>query len=393
MPECINTTERMKKKTLILYIMSLLTLVPAAKAQVSVKASMDSAEILLGEQTAMRIKVVHPSGQTPVFPEDLGNLLKKGIEKVGRARVSSEDDIPDKGLTTTECIYTLTSFDPALYYIPSLSVKVGGRIYPTQQLALKVNDIKVDTVHTDKYFGPKEITDPAYTWRDWMKLFVVSLLLVIFIAASLYTGFRFKRSAHRKPAPKKKADVLLPHKEAEMAIEKLKEEYGHDALTSKDYYTDLVNILKRYATKRYGFKAGEMTSYELVEHLIAAQEEEQRKAAAEGTQQNAAEKPLLRQEPDYTELREILATADLTKFAKLKTGISEDERNIHRLSAYIEITKSDRLPAATQAEDADEETETHRNPDIKAGALFIAALILTVLTASAAVYIIRELLL
>ena len=138
----------MTRKAFI-YIIALLLPLTAVRAQVSVKAMTDSTAILLGEQTALRVTVVHPAATTPVFPQDLQPLLKAGLEVIGKGQVSSEPGTPSDGMTTTKCVYTLTSFDPALYYIPSINVKVGKQTYPTPQLALKVNDIKVDTVHTD----------------------------------------------------------------------------------------------------------------------------------------------------------------------------------------------------------------------------------------------------
>ena len=41
------------------------------------------------------------------------------------------------------------------------------------------------------------------------------------------------------------------------------------------------------------------------------------------------------------ELREILTTADLTKFAKLKTEANEDRKNLMRLAGYIDATKNE----------------------------------------------------
>ena len=78
---------------------------------------------------------------------------------------------------------------------------------------------------------------------------------------------------------------------------------------------------------------------------------------------NALEEPI--KEPDYTELREILATADLTKFAKLKTDSNEDERNLMRLSSYIETTKSDKIPVAPVEEEDNKQETPAQNPRTK----------------------------
>ncbi len=153
-------------KKLFIIITVLFSAVLTTKAQVKVTARIDSAEILIGEQTSVHITVEHP--------KNVQQIMKKGVKVVKKETVSIKEDEPVKGTNTSDYSFTITSFDPALYYIPSMNVKVGGKVYSTNQLAIKVNDVKVDTAHVDKFFGPKEIIEPVYTWRDWMPLFFLS---------------------------------------------------------------------------------------------------------------------------------------------------------------------------------------------------------------------------
>lgn len=209
----------MIKKSYILFAVALFAAALAANAQVRIKATIDSAEILIGEQTKVHVLVEHPQGVTPVFPSDLQPLMKKGVEVIGRSTTSEIDD------KTTGFTFTLTSFDPSLYYIPPISIKVGQKIYATNQLALKVNDVKVDTTHIDKYFGPKEIIDPVYTWRDWIRVFLLSLLLVACCVATFIAAKCMLSTKKKTVVKKQKKAPVPPHKEAEMEIAKLKDEY------------------------------------------------------------------------------------------------------------------------------------------------------------------------
>ena len=329
-------------KKLFIIITVLFSAVLTTKAQVKVTARIDSAEILIGEQTSVHITVEHPQNVQPAFPKNVQQIMKKGVEVVKKETVS---------------------FDPALYYIPSMNVKVGGKVYSTNQLAIKVNDVKVDTAHVDKFFGPKEIIEPVYTWRDWMPLFFLSLLLIV-CGQTIWIAARKLIAAPKiKVAKAAKKEQLLPHKEAQNEIAKLKNEYESEELSSKDYYTSLIQILRKYVSKRYGFRADEMTSYELVEHLIDLGDRQKLMAKENAEKGNALEEPI--KEPDYTELREILATADLTKFAKLKTDSNEDERNLMRLSSYIETTKSDKIPVAPVEEEDNKQESPAQNPRTK----------------------------
>lgn len=360
----------MTKKTTIILLMLVTVATLSARAQVKITTAIDSAEMLIGEQTAVHITVEHPGKLQPVFPKELQQLMKKGVEVIQNGTSNEEKNVPVNGINTTRFTYTITSFEPAIYYIPSINIKVGNKVYPTDQLALKVNDVKVDTAHADKFFGPKEIIDPVYTWRDWMPLFLLSLLLIACVVAVWISARRLAATKVTKTIKAKKKETLLPHKEAELEIQKLKSEYTTEELSSKDYYTSLISILRRYVSKRYGFRAGEMTSYELVERLIDIGNSNKHTEQAGDNSQTEAEI----QEPDYTELREILAIADLTKFAKLKTDTSEDERNLKRLSAYIETTKSDKMPAITIEESETPDTAPPKNPRTKKKAILGTAI-------------------
>ena len=176
----------------------------------------------------------------------------------------------------------------------------------------------------------------SFVWQDWMPLFVLSLLLIICVGVLGYAIYLLRRSKEVKEV-KVKQEFILPHEEAKRNIEKLKTKYDSGDFTSKDYYTELVSILRDYVTQRYGFSAKEMTSYELVEHLINVPEDK--------TEKNAGpENNLLAnndKQVNLEELREILTTADLTKFAKLKTEANEDRTNLMRLAGYIDATKNE----------------------------------------------------
>ena len=310
-------------KKLFLWVSFIVFFAAHAAAQVKVTAKIDSAEILIGEQTAVRVQVVHPEKEPVAFPKDISTLLEDNkLEIVNKGDIDEHEDTPEEGMTTSVFSFTITSFEPSLYYIP--------------QLALKVNDVAVDTLHVDKFFGPKEIIEPVYTWQDWMPLFVLSLLLIICVGVLGYAIYLLRRSKEVKEV-KVKQEFILPHEEAKRNIEKLKTKYDSGDFTSKDYYTELVSILRDYVTQRYGFSAKEMTSYELVEHLINVPEDK--------TEKNAGpENNLLAnndKQVNLEELREILTTADLTKFAKLKTEANEDRTNLMRLAGYIDATKNE----------------------------------------------------
>lgn len=324
-----------------------------ADAQIKVTAEIDSAAILIGEQTAVRVQVVHPEKSQVVFPNDIAALLNNTrLEVVGNGEIEEHRNMPEKGLATSVFSFRVTSFEPSLYYIPQLSVTVGKKAYQTNQLALKVNDVEVDTLHTDKFYGPKEIIKPVYTWADWMPLFALSLLLIVCAGAMVYLLYLARSAKETKVTSVKKVPVL-PHEEAKKKIERLKSEYDSSSFTSKDYYTALVSILRGYVTLRYGFSAEEMTSCELVERLVGITEENASRQTDDGS--NNVSPAGVKNKARLEELREILNVADLTKFAKLQTEADEDRASLMRLADYVEATKneSQRVFCADKREEED----------------------------------------
>ena len=125
-------------KKLFLWVSFIVFFAAHTAAQVKVTAKIDSAEILIGEQTAVRVQVVHPEKEPVAFPKDISTLLEDNkLEIVNKGDIDEHEDTPEEGMTTSVFSFTITSFEPSLYYIPQLSITVGKKNYSTNQLALK----------------------------------------------------------------------------------------------------------------------------------------------------------------------------------------------------------------------------------------------------------------
>ena len=99
-------------------------------------------------------------------------------------------------------------------------------------------------------------------------------------------------------------------------IEEIKAEKMVSSENQKEYYTRLTETLRKYIEERYGFRAMEMTSSEIIDRLTETQD---------------------RQALD--ELRALFQTADLVKFAKYSTLINENDMNLVNAIEFINKTK------------------------------------------------------
>ena len=283
-------------------------------AQVSVEAKIDSLEMVIGQQTDVTVTVTAKEGDQVEFPnfKPLQQIIP-GVEIVesGPMTTSGKSD----GSCLFQRNYTLTSFDGKLYYLPPFAVKVNGKEYKSKSLALKVLEIEEDTTNVDKFFGPKDVQDNPFSWQEWSVIFWLSLIMLAMISITYYLYLRLRDN---KPIVAKIRIIkrLLPHQKAMKEIEAIKADKMVMSENQKEYYTKLTDTLRKYIEERYGFRAMEMTSSEIIDRLTETQDSQA-----------------------LDELRLLFNTADLVKFAKYSTLINENDMNLVNAIEFINKTK------------------------------------------------------
>lgn len=290
-----------------------------AQTIVTVEATLDSTEMYIGDQTRLSICVRHPSSDSVIYDKVKEKYLTKGIEiiKKGIQSVSDHDE------TVTTCNLILTSFDASLYYIPPMTVLVGGKRYQTKQLALKVKDVDIDTTQMAKFYGPKDVITPCYTWAEWRAPWGHSCLSVFILVLGVCLIVKLRKSTRSLSIIKKAA--LLPHEWAVQQIEQLKKFYSGTEYMVKDYYTNLIDIFRGYLQRRFKINALEMTSEEIMKNLLQIKDEE-----------------------SIRDIRKILETADVIKYARGATTITEDQINLMKIYSFVESSKTEMLDSGKE---------------------------------------------
>ena len=299
-------------------VAAFLVLVGGAKAQ-TVEQRIDSLQMLIGEQTILHLKATAPHGAKVVMPSfKPQQQITPGVEVVEQSKDETKE-IGDNRIEVTRR-YTLTSFDERVYAIPALNVKINGKDYHGNQLALKVLTVKVDTVHTNQFYPPKPVQDNPFLWSEWSPLFWLSFLMLIICGCMLYLRNRLKNN---KPIITRIRIVkrVPAHEKAMNEINVIKLHHGEGKDSQKQYYTQLTNTLREYIVSRFGFNAMEMTSAEIIDRL----------------RQSGDQKMI-------DELKELFRTADLVKFAKYETQINENDANLVNAINFIDQTKTDEMP-------------------------------------------------
>lgn len=306
-------------KRILSIVFLTLAFVPALWAQVQVETKIDSIQMLIGQQVHLRLSVTAGKNLYIAMPRfKPQQMITPGVEVVNDTQADTVD--VDNGMHTITRVYTLTSFDEKLYYLPPMTVKVNGKPYTSRSLALKVLTVPVDTLHPDKFYPPKEVQNNPFSWSEWRDVFWMAVLFTLLLAALVYLYTRFRSN---KPViiRVKMVKKVLPHQKAMSNIERIKADKMAGSDNPKEYYTKLTDTIRKYIEERFGFNAMEMTSSEIIDRLKDEQDKEK-----------------------IDELKQLFETADLVKFAKYSTLINENDMNLVNAVNFINSTKVEEQP-------------------------------------------------
>ena len=310
----------MSRNIILIALLALLSVGKAAAQSVTVEAKIDSLQILIGEQAKVQLQVAMDAKQRAIFPAYTDTLVR-GVEIIETVKPDTQFlNDRQRMLITQE--YIITSFDSALYYLPPMPVTVDDKVYKSKALALKVYSMPVDTLHPDQFFGQKPVMKAPFAWEDWYGLIACSFLALPLLGLLIYLIIRIRDN---KPIIRKiKVEPKLPpHQAAMKEIERIKTEKIWQKGQSKEYYTELTDVLRNYMAERFGFNAMEMTSSEIIDKL-----------------QDISDKESIK------DLMFLFQTADLVKFAKHSPLMNENDMNLVNAVEFINNTKVEADPNA-----------------------------------------------
>lgn len=299
----------------IIYMFFLLLGACSIKAQnVVLNAEIDTFQMLIGEQTTVRLELSVDSGWNVRMPQP-GKELVPGIELLEKRSGFSTLNNGRRNVYTDE--YLITSFDSTLYTIPPFEVFVNDSSYLSNELALAVYSIPIDTANLQNICGPKGVMEVELTWEEYRDSVYLGYLLIFMSVVLVWVIFRL---VNNKPIiriikikPKQPSHMVALGKIEEIKSDSSWRTDGN----AKEYYTRLTDTLREYMHDRFGFNATEMTTSEIVASL--------QKVDKEG---------------NLNELKEILEVADLVKFAKLHPSMNENDRNLMNAIEYVNTTKN-----------------------------------------------------
>lgn len=256
-------------------------------------------------------------------------VLIPGQAELSPAEVIRIDTLRQKGKQRTFA-YTLSLFEPGSFDLSDVPVIIhqGGEI---DTLWFDPGVIEVESVISpeDSLADIRDIRPPVelgWSWRDVLPYVVVFSLL---LAAGI-VGYIFWKKWNRRqsgligwePPPPPPYQTALRKLEV-LRIKKL----WQNGFT-KEYYSELVEIVKHYIGGRFGFDAPEMTTYELM-----------------NARDNWAPEAGI-----FKLIERIIFCADLVKFAEFQPRRDDNEKCLEAGFSYLEATKPDEAALSAAGE-------------------------------------------
>lgn len=292
-----------------------------------IDVAIDSAAILIGEQTTLHLTVTSDNGRSVqiVIPND---TLMAGVEVLNLSKPDSTVIENNRLLIKQDIL--ITSFDSSLYLLPPLKVIDGTDTVYSNQVALKVTPIPVNADKPEEFNDIKEIWKPPFVLADYYPIIygVLFALFLICVVGYIIQRIRSKKSLipFKKEEPK-----LPPYEQAIKELDEIKQQKLWQQGRNKEYYTLITDTLRKYIVDRFGVNAMEMTSGEILDIL---KEEEGVKTV-------------------YANLKQILQLSDYVKFAKMQPLPDENDQSMKYAYLFVDQTKRVEIPVSDETTEAE----------------------------------------
>lgn len=285
-----------------------------ACAQVSISAALDSSQLLIGDQTLLHIMVYYPEAIS-IDKVDLSGL--RTVPEIEVLHTERFEKKGENGNFLLEKQLTLTSFEPGDYIIPPFRVTytVNGITHTdsTNDLGLKITSLPVEQ-DSLRLMPIKDIIKEPKKIQDYWFWFLILGIIGLTTVLILFGNKRKEQSAQAVPEK-----IIPAHEQALARLQELQSRKLWQQGQIKAYHTELTHIFREYLEKRYHIQALESTTDEILTQL--------KQAALDQSWQE--------------ELRHILQTVDLVKFAKAEPPVHFHEKALENVKAFIHHTKEE----------------------------------------------------
>jgi hypothetical protein len=310
----------------LLLVLVLGLCVEAGAAELEARATTDTSDYRVGDWIAVRVELRHPAGTTfqMLFGDSLGPYVV--LDRQAFETVDS---------TETRTALVVARYDsgtvalPPLEFLASVPGDTAARRVSTAPLPLTVHTLPVSA--QDSLRALKEPLSIPFTLAEVLGALGVLAALVAG-GYILYRWYRRRKKAPVEPVaqgPAKPPHIIALEELGAVKARRLWQQ-GH----AKEYHSEVTEVLRRYFEHRFGVRALEETTEEILTGLRGA-----------GLRENVLES-----------VGGILRRADLVKFATYQPPPEEHEES---MSASVSVVQETRPTAPSPIGPAVQEAPAH----------------------------------
>jgi len=276
-------------------------------------ATLDSSNIVIGDQTFFHLNVNVPINSTIEWPF-FDDTLTSHIEILNAS--PKNESVRDTIKTISQDIL-ITSFDTGYITIPPVTFKSlcnnDTVLLETKPLLLYVNTVQVDTTKAIKDIkAPMQAPITFAEVLPWILL--VLIIILITIAIIWIVRKRKKKQPLFSPKPKPEIPAYIT---ALQNLNQLRNKKLWQNGKIKQYHTELTYELRLYLEKQYNISAIENTTNEIIDNINETT-----------INKEAIEK-----------LETCLSLADMVKFAKYEPLPIENDTSLNYAIDFVNETK------------------------------------------------------
>ena len=290
----------------------LVTATMAWGGNVTFKAKLDSATLLMGKTTALHLEITQDKDARGFFPGEHLDTINAMIEIAERS-IADTTDLGNNRIQINRDLI-IQSFDSGMWIIKPIPYVVNGDTAYSNQLSLKV--LPVDVSKMQDINDIKPVEEVPFNLLDWLPDYWWAwLLALLLIVGGFWAYHKYYKKGINPLKPIKKR--LPPYEEAMINLQNLKAAQLWQQGQEKEYFTGLTDILRVYIDRRFHINAVEMTSSQIIDTL---KKNEETKAVNE-------------------QLEMILEIADIVKFANARPLADDNEVAFQRAVNFVEATR------------------------------------------------------
>jgi len=306
-------------------------------------ASIDSNNVLIGDQVKYTYKFTFPSKAIPALPI-VTDTLTKSVEVVSRTKIDTLFSA-DKKFTTFSQTLNISSFDSGTFVIPPMvfSYKMPGDttryLAGTMPIMLYVNTVSVDT--TKEFKDIKMPLGEPLTWREILPWTLLGLGVLLAVGIGIYILRKLRKKEPIINLPHK--PKIPPYEKALSDLEALRIEKLWQTGKIKEFHSELTDILRVYLEGQFNVDAMEMITSDVIETLRTA---------------NFPEEEIKR-------IEKILSLADMVKFAKFQPLPDEHDNSLKNGVFFVQNTKPQPVSVPEEKNEKGQNTDHQKVNDLK----------------------------